>query len=65
MTVDQLLSELQRTSNRFGGDVTVVIYNNGDFIVEDAWYDRVANCFAIQVVPAPEELDKVKREEVE
>lgn len=65
MTIEDLRNKLDSACKKWGPDTDVVIYNNGDFMVEDAWYDRNAGVFAIQIVPAPEELEKVKGEEVE
>lgn len=54
------IGELKRALDRFSitDDRPVVIYNDGDFDIEEAWLDRSSNRFAIQVVPSPELLTK-------
>lgn len=58
MTVNELLKLLSRSP-----ESEVIIYNDGNFIIEDAWFDRAKGVFAIQVQAEEEEPKEPKGEE--
>ncbi len=50
MTVKELRDVLDSAMLQWGQDVVIVVYDNGDYAIEDAWFDRARGVFAIQLM---------------